>query len=854
MKEKQKIRWEQSIGYNRTKTLVIENRMTFLSELILDVVCALIFMQAAKIILSDVYYWGEYGGSNFVLMILVAALISGAMEAAAYFGKRLETLVRLGVLVLSVILFVLYTFSGDNMVILNSGASKIISIYVKDWNEYYGTTLATYGGSLMDIPDILDFVMLAILVIFLWISKVVKNRLVMVVVPIAFLVLELLVGYSPEIWGLILMFVGVLMSNADRWKKADVSLMSKSRGISSGYVQIFSWAIVGVCALVLCIIIGIVGMSSAENAVDYADEVKKFHVEIIEKVKTLSFENFFDWDTSFEFGNGDSSEEEKITNKKPSYKQVTVLNVVVSEKPYENMYLRGFYGNVYKDGVWKTDTKNFENACENKGYDVDEISESIATLGVSKIEKKYSADSLEEAGFANSTTIVYEDLKTKKAFVPYFFNEDEASVNVEGENIYTKKKSDEELNFDMWRFEGRYEERLGTFGNASVYEWETWYEKYVMQNYIDVPADMDNVRAIADELNADASLKSQTDSENQNRLDKAYLVAKWMQKNTIYSMNLPELPSDTDPIEYFLGESKKGYCKHYASASVMILRAMNVPARLATGYIVTKASFDETSDGYEALVKDSDAHAWVEIYLNGVGWVPYEVTKGFNESVIQSETSERQTSNSGGINNPTTSPNVNPTNSTEPTNPTTTDKNEVETTKQQPTTSEKTTTKPKSTKSNNEIPSYEKDGVIIYGENPEETNYYGDDDEKVEAFMKFLGYAVIVIGILIFVYFKIKEKYYKALMWYINNKHTLRAIKVINRRLYKKIRLTNVAFKGNFTDENYGELLKKNYPNIPSYEWDRYMDIVKAAAFSKRDFSTKEMEFCYFMYRKVTNE
>ena len=72
---------------------------------------------------------------------------------------------------------------------------------------------------------------------------------------------------------------------------------------------------------------------------------------------------------------------------------------------------------------------------------------------------------------------------------------------------------------------------------------------------------------------------------------------------------------------------------HYASAAVMILREMGVPARYASGYVVPRNSFEEDGTSYAAEVLDNQAHAWAEVYLDSIGWVPVEVTAGYSTLV-----------------------------------------------------------------------------------------------------------------------------------------------------------------------------------------------------------------------------
>lgn len=88
-----------------------------------------------------------------------------------------------------------------------------------------------------------------------------------------------------------------------------------------------------------------------------------------------------------------------------------------------------------------------------------------------------------------------------------------------------------------------------------------------------------------------------------------------------YTLSPPALPEGRDFVEYFLTESHEGYCVHFASAAVVLLRALGIPARYAEGYAVP------VQEGGEwANVPDYNAHAWVEVYWSGAGWLPMEMT------------------------------------------------------------------------------------------------------------------------------------------------------------------------------------------------------------------------------------
>ena len=125
-------------------------------------------------------------------------------------------------------------------------------------------------------------------------------------------------------------------------------------------------------------------------------------------------------------------------------------------------------------------------------------------------------------------------------------------------------------------------------------------------------------------------------------------VQQFMERNFSYTTDPPKNRKDEDPLIFFIRDSKQGYCMHYASTAVMLFRMLGVPARYAEGYLIKgqeiaggkpaenegryggmKADKDqlELLSGYVTVeVKDSSAHAWVEIWLDDYGWFPIEVT------------------------------------------------------------------------------------------------------------------------------------------------------------------------------------------------------------------------------------
>ena len=82
-----------------------------------------------------------------------------------------------------------------------------------------------------------------------------------------------------------------------------------------------------------------------------------------------------------------------------------------------------------------------------------------------------------------------------------------------------------------------------------------------------------------------------------------------------------DTPPGRDTMDYFLFESRRGYFTYHASAMVVMLRAVGVPARLAVGFVIDQEDFDPQSGAY--VVRDEDAFAWAEVYIPGYGWVEF---------------------------------------------------------------------------------------------------------------------------------------------------------------------------------------------------------------------------------------
>lgn len=135
----------------------------------------------------------------------------------------------------------------------------------------------------------------------------------------------------------------------------------------------------------------------------------------------------------------------------------------------------------------------------------------------------------------------------------------------------------------------------------------------VRSRYLQLPADVpDRVLGLARDVTASAL----------TTYDKVRALEAWMAAHTTYTLDVPPLPEGADAVEQFLFVDKQGFCEQIASALVVMLRGLGIPARLAVGYLPGERN--PFTGLYE--VRARDAHAWAEVLFPGLGWQPFDPT------------------------------------------------------------------------------------------------------------------------------------------------------------------------------------------------------------------------------------
>ena len=160
------------------------------------------------------------------------------------------------------------------------------------------------------------------------------------------------------------------------------------------------------------------------------------------------------------------------------------------------------------------------------------------------------------------------------------------------------------------------------------------YPDWVIDRYLQLPEEITpRTRQLAQQIAAGLD----------NPYDIADAVTNYLRNNIEYTDFVPDLPSGQERVDWFLFDLRQGFCNYYATAEVVLLRSLGIPARIAVGFaqgerqteivrVITPGADEgpippsSGSDIATFIVRQRDAHAWPEVYFPGIGWVEFEPT------------------------------------------------------------------------------------------------------------------------------------------------------------------------------------------------------------------------------------
>ncbi len=280
----------------------------------------------------------------------------------------------------------------------------------------------------------------------------------------------------------------------------------------------------------------------------------------------------------------------------------TDLEVTFVPINFDTVYLKGFTGSKYVASGWYPDSYDYVKKENTREYN-----------------------------FNNTAKMHVENLDAfDYTFYPYFSSTD---------NV--KYETGNKFKYDIVYSPALTVNDYKTEAEDELLKDEKYY-KYVYETCLEVPEQLEET--------LDATLENVKEVENDNvndyRLSSARAIYAYFSENFKYTMSPGSTPVRRDYVEYFLNTQQRGFCSHFASATVLLLREQGIPARYCEGYCIpislvsdeaklTEYDYNEWYSGSNITntesvvtvpINDSYAHAWVEIYLEGYGFVPFEAT------------------------------------------------------------------------------------------------------------------------------------------------------------------------------------------------------------------------------------
>lgn len=306
----------------------------------------------------------------------------------------------------------------------------------------------------------------------------------------------------------------------------------------------------------------------------------------------------------------------------------TALKVTMEDP--ESLYLRGFTGSVYDGSSWKSiDTedaykqKNLFYWLHQDGFygetqlnqarslvEDDTLSDKISGISIENVkadsEYLYTPYEMAElpSGYEGETSLTDSMLKAK-GFL--------------GQKNYSFQ-TNKNLVKDFTVLGARIYQALAQGDDTAYREDESYYNTFVYSQDTELPTSLETL--FRKEL-GDGGNREQGHTDYYTAISR---IRAYLEKNMTYSTATDVYTEKGDFTENFLSRSKIGHSVHYATAAALMFRYYGIPSRYVEGYLITPEDIKDKKAGDTVEISGKNGHAWTEIYIDGLGWVPVEMT------------------------------------------------------------------------------------------------------------------------------------------------------------------------------------------------------------------------------------
>lgn len=550
---------------------------------------------------------------NYVLLVVGTVVICLLMTAAweLPISRAITWPVVLGIFILFGVIFHSSIYKG---------LLGLYNIYAGYINEYYSAKVSlaaiesVSGTSLLVTLLLVTFVLAAVLS--LGIIRSLDGRVTALVFAAIF-VLALAVGKLPAMPAFLMMLfvlVGMFSLQYSRYRES-FSVRTVTVKMSSSAFGMLRWQTSAVVAALFLLVLPLSRFVIGPAFTDGYEAQSQIREDIRNGDLLKSMDTLWkkitrgEWDwIPVDIIRSSGVHGGKLSNVKEvrDYDE-THLYLDISSDLKEPLYIRGYVGSNYTGSGWKelTDKQNEEGLATQ----MDLISLSNQYYQV--LEDLYNNG---DASVARRDLVISDvDANSAFSYIPYGTDLTNFTAG-EPFDAYPKQDTDREI-FSMYYINTQRLSNIQKLENAGAsVTSDASYRAFADSVYLTIPT-----------KGLDSFYEEYSGKQFASIADCVSFVRSTLEAHAIYTKTPGSTPHGKDYVEYFLYENKQGVCTHFASAAVLLFRLYGIPARYVEGYLVR----DLTAENGAQAIMDGAAHAWAEIYIDGVGWIPIEVTPGF---------------------------------------------------------------------------------------------------------------------------------------------------------------------------------------------------------------------------------
>ena len=552
----------------------------------------------------------SYSGS-----CVIAALLSGL--AVILFFEKIEQYSKIAERVHTVFYIVCVAFCAIFGVFLVQGFLYVANLFIQLWNARFGTEAVqlSTGGS-AGLGSILLWLILGAVLGNVSLSQIKKRRMgfpvVMIVIAVAF---SNILGQS-VIWAGMVLLLASLLGLFIFYSVPQRKLGAYGCGcIGAAYIFI----------LLLTLLSG--GYEKSAGIEQYKYDVMR----AIEK-----------------FRYGEDSLPQGNFRKAPTLLKGTKERLDIKMDKPQELYLRGYVGSEYKARFWTTlPLESYSGEYEGMltWLKKNEFLPATQYASYDKLSKEASGESEEYQNVS---------VENKNAYRKYMYlpsalsswNSGRTKQEKDWNTISTAFFGAKNYDFSMIQpaltadavLADDWTQNPGTDSQQKYLNNESIYHSFVESSYLTVDAEQRN---LIKEVFFDKG-KTEKDFTKEDFTEVTTQIRQVLRSEMTYTKKPQASPEDTDFLQWFLKESKEGNAIAYATAAVMAYRTAGYPARYVEGYHLSAAEAQALTNENKKSVTltTQNAHAWAEVYVTGVGWLPVEVVPGLYTETYTNETIE----------------------------------------------------------------------------------------------------------------------------------------------------------------------------------------------------------------------